>query len=144
MQATAEVQVEFIPDEHEDDDLETIAIAHEAAQETQRELSQNADLEVGLIADNTRNGLIFQVGQALAEHQAEIQVWIGLLLTTAKVLSSHRRVKKVEVKVGDTTLVVEDADRATVERLRGQLETMQAEQLKQASIKASVSKKNKN
>lgn len=101
------------------DDMEAIAAAADTLDELKQHLTQKyPDATLSGISD-TRGDLIQILGD-LAQHayanKAEYAALIGSLLTAIKMLSSHRRIGKLELQRGDQKLTIENADRAVVEQ----------------------------
>jgi hypothetical protein len=79
-----------------------------------QELHEQPDATVYVLPASTRSGgmleILQQVVQTAADHQTILAIYTGALVTIITRLLKHRRIGKVELKDGERTLIVEDAD----------------------------------
>lgn len=151
------IEIQLLP--FEEEDLETLAavglvsdgLKQQAGLFKQYQLI-NVLPEKEAEGNKTRSDIEFfrMVIDSLQPTQATIALLIASGLTALRLLLKQRRVKKVEVKVGNKTMVIENADQNAVEKSLTQFEDLCKQEQENGSndsntivaLKAFVSKKN--
>jgi hypothetical protein len=86
-----------------------------------QELHKQPDATVRVLPASTRSGgmieFLQQMVQTAADHQTILAIYTGALVTLVTRLLKHRRIGKVELKDGERTLIIEDADLEKVQPL---------------------------
>src|SRR5262249_35111634 len=121
-QPTAIIDIEIVPVEDESDDLDTIGAADEALAEARQMLIAQARYQVtDTTTEGQRGGGVLEVLMTLVqqgyEHREVLSTLLGSLVAGLTALRSWRRVKRIEISRGSETMVIEDVDRATAERM---------------------------
>lgn len=113
--------IDFLPLEPATDDLDALGIAEGVRTDMYQELHEQPDATVRVLPASTRSGgmieFLQQMVQTAADHQTILAIYTGALVTLVTRLLKHRRVGKVELKDGERTLIVEDADLEKVQPL---------------------------
>lgn len=113
--------IEFCPTNAAADDLAAISAAEDVRTAVYQELTRQPDATVRILPGEQRSGgvveFVQQVVQSAADHQTLLAVYTGALVTIITRLLKHRRVGKVELKDGERTLIIEDADLQKVQPL---------------------------
>lgn len=119
MTEPAQIMLVVQPGAEVADDMEAVAAAADTLEELKRHLTQKYPNATRSGTSDTRGDLIQILGD-LTQHaytnKAEYAALIGSLLAAIKLLSSHRRIGKLELQRGDQKLTIENADRAVVEQ----------------------------
>ena len=115
----ARIVLTIHPPEDQAADLDALAATADLLDDLQRDLAQRYPTTTFSGTSDTRGDLIQIVGE-VAQHaytnKAEYAALMGSLLAAIKLLSSHRRIGKLELQRGDQKLTIENADRAVVEQ----------------------------
>lgn len=152
-----QIEIELIP--MEEDDLDTIA----AVEEVGRALKHKTAIPDGYVlveatqeeeaeALKARGGVeLFQLvsglSQTIHDQQDVVKILIGAGLSVIGLLLKQRRVKKLEITLGQKTLRIEKADQQAVQAAMQQFEVLCREEGKaiapspKLKVKAHVSKK---
>ena len=113
------ITLALVPAPEESESVETIAAAVELLDETRLALVA-AGYQAQPISDGQRGDLLqiaFDLAQQVTGHQVELGALLTVAITTLTTLSKHRRVGKLELSRGDEKVIIEDTDRAVVERV---------------------------
>ncbi|MCS6938159.1 MAG: hypothetical protein RMJ55_15525 [Roseiflexaceae bacterium] len=115
---TDRILLQVLPVEEESEDLETTAAAVDLTDQARRALAAEG-YAVRPVSDGMRGDLleiVTRLAQAAVDHKAELAALITAAIATLGKLSEHRRIGKLEISRGNEKLVIENADRAVVER----------------------------
>ena len=151
------LELEFVPIEEEDDDLETLGAVRKVGRAVQQELTalEGYTISSGSAEESTRGAdfllFIAQTAQNAIENKELLLGLFGSATAAINVLGKQGRIKKVELVLGDgKTLTLEDTDKATAQSLMEQVEAKHPgtlDQLKSGStkmrVKGKVSKQSK-
>lgn len=145
-QSMASISLEIVPVEDESDDLDTIGVADEALVEARQMLVTQAGYQVTDVAiEGQRGGGVLEVLMTLAqqvyEHREVLVPLLSGLVTALAKLASWRRVKRIEISRGSETMVIEDVDRATAERMAAEFDQRTAGTAGKTRVKAKVTKR---
>lgn len=116
---TNRILLQALPVEEESEDLETTAAAVELTDQARRALAAEG-YAVRPVSDGARGDLLEIVtglAQTAVDHKAELAALITAAIATLDKLSKHRRVGKLEISRGNEKVVIENTDRAVVERM---------------------------
>ncbi len=113
------ILLQVLPVEEEVEDLETVALALELMRQTGAALEADG-YEARPVSDGARGEMleiIRHLADAAAANKTELLALITAAVAALGKLSEHRRVGKIEISQGNRKLALENADRATVERM---------------------------
>ncbi len=113
------ITLEIVPAPEESEDVETVAAAGELLDETRNALVAEG-YRAQPLSDGQRGDLlqiVLDLAQQASGHQVELGALLTAAITTLTTLSKQRRVGKIEISRGDEKLLIEDTDRAVVERV---------------------------
>lgn len=116
---TDRILLQVLPVDEESEDLETTAAAVELTDQARRALAAEG-YAVRPASDGARGDLLEIVtglAQTAVDHKAELAALITAAIAALDKLSKHRRVGKLEISRGNEKVVIENTDRAIVERM---------------------------
>jgi hypothetical protein len=146
------IEIQMLPLEEEKDDFDTLSAVEEVMAEVKNEIVTLEGYSVVPVTRGRSGGeviqLISQFVQNINENK-ELLALLGALTAVIRMLKKWRQVKKMELKWGSKTLIVEDADSATVDAIIKRVQSLMSDEtaivepVRELKVKAKVSKRNK-